>query len=344
MSGTSDRELGMGRAITRRDFLNGVGVALTGSALYPWFVDAQAPAFAPEKAAGYYPPALNGMRGSHAGSFEVGHALRDGKSWDADAAETRETYDLVVVGGGISGLAAAYFFRKTAGANASVLILDNHDDFGGHAKRNEFMHGQRLLIGYGGTQSIEEPSRYSAEAIGLLKELGVVTDTFYTVFDMKLYGSLGLGPASFFNKEQWGVDRLLKVGATFGGPQTSWWRDFAAKAPFTDEARKDFIRLQEAEIDYMPDLPPDQKRAKLRRTSYRDFLRDYVKVHPQVIDYFQQRPHSLYGVGIEAVSATSQAASGGFRGMRLGGQRGRGAGGGPARPPEPYIFHFPDGN
>ena len=48
-----------------------------------------------------------------------------------------EEFDLVVVGGGISGLAAAYFYRQ-ARPNARILILDNHDDFGGHAKRNEF--------------------------------------------------------------------------------------------------------------------------------------------------------------------------------------------------------------
>ena len=48
-----------------------------------------------------------------------------------------EAYDLIVVGGGISGLAAAYFFRKQA-AKSRILILDNHDDFGGHARRNEF--------------------------------------------------------------------------------------------------------------------------------------------------------------------------------------------------------------
>jgi spermidine dehydrogenase len=124
----------MGRAISRRDFLNGVSVALTGTTVYPWFGQGDQPAaFAPEKAADYYPPALTGMRGSHPGSFEVGHALRDGASWDADALDTRETYDLIVVGGGISGLAAAHFFRKTAGPGATVLVLDNHDDFGGHA-------------------------------------------------------------------------------------------------------------------------------------------------------------------------------------------------------------------
>ena len=350
MPDAGDGDLGMGRAITRRDFLNGVGVALTGTALYPWFAEGgQAPAFAPEQAPGYYPPALTGLRGSHAGSFEVAHALRDGRTWDADATDTRETYDLVVVGGGISGLAAAYFFRKSAGPAATILIVDNHDDFGGHAKRNEFRHGDRMLIGYGGTQSIEEPSRYSAESSGLLKELGFASETFYTAFDMKLYASLGLGPAVFFDKEKWGTDKLVKGGGSLGGPQSAWWREFAAAAPFTDQARTDFIRLQESAVDYLPGLSPEEKRAKLRRMSYRDFLRDYVKVDQQVIDFFQQRPHALYGVGIEAVSAMSQMGSGGFRGMGLGG-RGRGAAaatvaaGTPARLPEPYIFHFPDGN
>src|SRR6201999_172261 len=93
--------------------------------------------------------------------------------------KTGETYDLVVVGGGISGLAAAYFYRNAAGSKARILILDNHDDFGGHAKRNEFKAGNRMLLSYGGTQSIESPARYSDVAKGLLKELGVDTQRFY---------------------------------------------------------------------------------------------------------------------------------------------------------------------
>ena len=119
--------------------------------------------FAPEKAVGYYPPALMGMRGNHDGTFTFAHRLRDGGSWDSDGAavSTGETYDLVVVGGGISGLAAAYFYRKSAGASARILILDNHDDFGGHAKRNEFRAGDRMVLSYGGTQSIESPGNYS---------------------------------------------------------------------------------------------------------------------------------------------------------------------------------------
>src|SRR4029077_11181920 len=120
----------------------------------------------------YYPPGLTGLRGSHVGSFVVAHSLRDVKQWP-DASEDKESYDLIVVGGGISGLSSAYFYRKLAGANSRILVLDHHDDFGGYAQRNEFPARGRLLLGYGGTQSIEAPGRYSKEAIGLLRELGI---------------------------------------------------------------------------------------------------------------------------------------------------------------------------
>ena len=72
-----------------------------------------------------------------------------------------EHYDLVIVGGGLSGLAAAHFCRKKAGKGARVLILDKHDDFGGHAKRNEFRLGGRLLLTDSGAQSIESRGKYS---------------------------------------------------------------------------------------------------------------------------------------------------------------------------------------
>ena len=87
--------------------------------------------------------------------------------------DTRETYDLVVVGGGISGLSAAHFYRQRAGQSARILVLDNHDDFGGHAKRNEFHLGGRMLLMNGGTAGIDSPTKYSATADGLLKSLGV---------------------------------------------------------------------------------------------------------------------------------------------------------------------------
>ncbi len=139
----------MDRRISRRDFLNGVALGVGGLAASHPFLHALTTAEdAPESAPNYYPPALTGMRGNHDGSFAYAHRLRDGESWNSDGSPTStgEVYDLVVVGGGISGLAAAYFYRKSAGEKARILILDNHDDFGGHAKRNEFRAGNRTLL------------------------------------------------------------------------------------------------------------------------------------------------------------------------------------------------------
>jgi len=344
--------------ITRRDFLNGVAITL-GAAMLP-SSDLLAQEGGPDSSAQeyflskgitqqdprYYPPALTGMRGSHPGSFDVAHSLRDGHRWSESGADG-ETYDLVVVGGGISGLVAAYFFRQAVGAKARILILDNHDDFGGHAKRNEFRAGDRLLLGYGGTQSIEAPGRYSKVSIGLLKELGIDTQKFYKYYDRKLYESLHLKSATFFDKETFGNDVLwphVIVGfdeTDSGG--TTLTPEIIAQMPIDEAARKDILRLQVEKVDYFSELDPQQTRAKLIKTSYKDYLLQYVKVHPDVVKVFQSSTHDLYCVGIDAVSAMACRFMGypGFRGLKstprrptAGGEEGE----------EPYIFHFPDGN
>ncbi len=317
MSERYDRRLGMGCLITRRDFLNGVAISAAGLvASDPMLAALLSEETAPEKAAGYYPPALTGMRGNHDGTFTYAHRLRDGKRWDAagGAAETGETYDLVVVGGGISGLAAAYFYRKSAGNNARILVLDNHDDFGGHAKRNEFQAGGRMLLSYGGTQSIESPGSYSAVAKGLLAELGIQTERFYKAYDRNLYSSLGT--AAFFDKETFGADRLLT------GMNVKPWPEFLAQAPLSDVVRRDIARVYTDKPDYLPGLSREQSEA---------------------LPFFQTFTHDLFCVGIDAVSARACYEAGddyqsftyaGFDGLGLAEQEKE----------EPYIFHFPDGN
>ena len=177
----SDRELGMGRKISRRDFLNGIPVgagALALPGLSGWVGEGAASPLP----SGPYPPALTGLRGSHPGSFEVAHALRDrvrtAGGWDDSGAEDGGGFDLVVVGGGIIGLATAWLYRKAVGRDARILVLDNHDDFGGHARRNEFLHEGRTVLGYGGTQSLDSPATFSRASRDLLDDLRVDLDLF----------------------------------------------------------------------------------------------------------------------------------------------------------------------
>ena len=335
----SDRQLGMDRKISRRDFLNGVAIGVGGLlAADPLLAGLTAGEHGPEKSTYYYPPTLTGMRGNHDGTYTYAHRLRDGESWDSDGppVKTGEAYDLVVVGGGISGLAAAYFYRKSVGAKARILILDNHDDFGGHAKRNEFRAGGRLLLSYGGTQSIDGPGRYSKVARGLLTDLGIDTDRFYKAYDRKLYSKLGT--AVFFDRETFGEDRLVP------GLGSLPWPEFLAKTPLSDEVRRDIARVCTEKVDYLPGLSVARKRMKLAKISYADFLTKICKVTPDALKFFQSYTNDLFTVGIDAVPALACYESAddyggytyaGFGGMNLGGE---------PEKEEPYIFHFPDGN
>ena len=356
---TSDKDLGMDRAITRRDFLNGVAIGVGGAIAGRALSDIEwlAAMGIAQDAPGYYPPALTGMRGSHDGSFEVSHALRDGRfrTSAGQTVATGETYDLVVAGGGISGLSAAYFYRARV-PSARILILDNHDDFGGHAKRNEFRPGGRLWIANGGTAGIESPFPYSKEAHDLMMALAIdpvaLSEEAGRASDRSVFQ--GLQAATFFDRETFGADRLVvgTPGGGRGGRGTApgqTWEAFLAKTPLSTEARRDIARLETAAEDYMPDLSSDQKKDRLSRMSYRDFLLNVVKVHPDVIVFYQVRTHGLYGVGIDAVGALECWAYRypGFEGMKLDPKatgRMSFTARGDATPKPPYNFHFPDGN
>lgn len=355
---SNDRNLGMNRRITRRDFVNGVSVAAAGALTLPRWAMGQE--FAPEQAPDYYPPAQTGMRGSHPGSFEVAHQLRDTKTVDlSGVTHTNETYDLVVVGGGLSGLSAAYFFLKNAGRSARVLILDNHDDFGGHAKRNEFRHDGRLLAINGGTLNIENIGRYPQVAKDLLNDIGVDVERYKknNAGNRDLYRSLGLGSAYFFDKETWGADKLVVRSASAGGGRGGrgggMTADNVSAMPLNEQARKDLLRLySKDQPDYMSGLSSAEKKLKLAKMSYQDYLLKVAKVDPQVVWFFRHYGEGNFCVGADATPAFFAWMQGqpGFVGLGLeptplgvleqlaGTQHGRQAeGGGPA-------VHFPDGN
>ena len=347
----TDNELGMNRAITRRDFLDGVAVAVGALGLAG---NATAATGFAQDAPGYYPPSLTGMRGSHEGSYDVAHALRDQNFWNraGTPSDTGETFDLVVVGGGISGLAAAYFYRER-NPTARILILDNHDDFGGHAKRNEFHTDGRLLLANGGTAEIDSPFDYSKEAHGLMVSLGIdpvaLSEKADKASDHKIFHDLQ--SSVFFDRETFGTD-CLAVGAPRRRSRKDsgmTWQEFLVKTPLSANAQADMVRLQEAKVDYLPGLTDAQKKARLCKVSYRDFLLQMVKVDPHVASYYQASTQDLYGLGIDAVSALECWALEypGFKGMQM------------ERKPTPhlsftalgevtpkkeYYFHFPDGN
>ena len=319
----------MDRAISRRDFLNGVSIAI-GASLIPGTVSAQD--IGAQDLPGYYPPGLTGMRGSHPGSFETAHLALNGASFEGD--DTGERYDLVVVGGGNSGLSAAYFYQQKKGTNARILILDNHDDFGGHAKRNEFQIGGRKIIGYGGAMSIDSPGGYPDIAKKLIRDLGIETRRFYSYFDQDLYSSLGLTRGLFFDKETFGSDHLA-VG-NISDPSA------LEDSPLSLKARADLVRLYKDERHYLQDIPAGQRGAYLGNMDYQSYLKDHAGMDDEALKVVQSIARSNWAISIDAYPADA-ACRGGYPGfgdldLRLEAYDRE------EDEEEPWIFHFPDGN
>ncbi len=325
-------------SISRRDFLNGVALTVAAG-LTPAAQIAAEPA--------RYPPALTGLRGQHPGSFEIAHAqARESNRFDLDRLPIDEHYDLVVVGAGISGLAAAFFYRRAAGSSARILVLDNHDDFGGHAKRNEFTLDGRLVIGYGGSESIDSPNtHYSEVAKGLLRDLGVEIARFETAFDRTLYSSLGLSRGIFFAREAFGRDVLVAGEPPTAGADEVARRlanakplsEFVAAFPISAASKAQLLALYDGARDPLAGKTADEKRKVLKRTSYRDYLIKLCGCSEEVANCFQGRTLGFFGLGCDAVPAADARELGypGFDGLGLSTRV-------PAR--EPYIYHFPDGN
>jgi spermidine dehydrogenase len=331
------------RRISRRDFLNGVAIGAAGlyGAASPARARGRRGAVEPE----HYPPSLTGLRGSHAGSETIAHALRNGAPIESlgTPVDTGEVYDLIVVGGGVSGLSAAHFFQKSASGGARVLVLENHDDAGGHARRNEFRHQGQTWLGYGGAIAIDSPKPYSAVAHGLLKELGV--DVLKRgKADLTDEAPLAWRSGIFFDRETFGQDKLLADPRA--GEDKDAWAAFLSEAPLAGAAKVDLRALYAGPPDPMPGVPSDEKKRRLARISYARFLTETLKLHPQVVAVLQTATHDLYGVGIDAVPAQDAWGLGlpGFKRMQLAPGAGPGMNHDAMPGESSYYLQFPDGN
>jgi spermidine dehydrogenase len=268
--------------ITRRDLLNGMAISAVGAMLPAYAGEPKVRLDSSMRLGGpstYYPPTLTGMRGSHAGSFEVAHAL----AWQGQKPDAYESldehYDLVVVGAGMSGLAAAWYYLKKAGPEARVLVLDNHDDFGGHAKRNEFHHKDRMILSLGGAQNLDNPSNYGDIAGSLLIDLGIDEAAIAkmaanTPDDYVLGGKLG-GDVGLTVPDG---DEHLTIGGHWlkffhgRGDYQAGVRDL----PIPEEQKDKLVAFFGGEKDFLDDLSLTKKWDYVNNTSYNQFLVDRV--------------------------------------------------------------------
>jgi spermidine dehydrogenase len=336
----------MTRDISRRDFLNGAALTVTASLTPFEQLEAQA------ARRGIYPPGLAGLRGSTDEAYAVIHGVaREGRRYDIDKLEAEETYDLVVIGAGLAGLTAAWAFRERR-PNARILILDNHDDFGGHARRCEFRVGNRLLLSYGGSESMVAPRvKYAGELGRILEALRIYPERFEreSVFHRQLYPGLGLSKSVFFDRETFGQDRLvngdpLLLGFDEFAPDNPGARPapaFLADCPLTNEARQGLIELFAGTRDYLAGQSPQQKAATLAKTSYRAFLTDTCRLPADAANFFQGRSSDNFGYGVDAIAAIDAMAEGfpGAAALQIEEQAGGHDGERAA-----YVHHFPDGN
>ena len=281
------------KQIKRRDFVSGVAIG-AGGLLLAGCTDDRPVSFANEVPRGglapssgsYYPPTLTGMRGSHDGSYEVAHALSWRGEKPADYQLLEEHYDLVVVGAGMSGLAAAHFYREKMGPEARILILDNHDDFGGHAKRNEFHRDGRMMVSLGGAQNIESVTGYSDAATKLMEDIGLNED-FLNFMDVSTSENLAL--VGNFDANN-GValpgsqDHFIYAGnwnaVMFGG---EGYEQVLESLPLPGDEREKLITFWGGNRDFLEGLSLSEKWEYLNTVSYNQFLIDKVGLLPTTV-------------------------------------------------------------
>jgi spermidine dehydrogenase len=325
--------------ITRRDFINGT-LATAGVSILP--LGCASDEVLQQIDPSYYPPALTGLRGSHPGSNKHAHDRAWAKKSDwGQTTDLKETYDLAVVGGGLSGLSAAYFFQREHGADKKVLILDNHGDFGGHAMRNEHTIDGQMRLSYGGSQTLVEPHTGGEVVQSLFKDVGIDLDRFKTAYDLDFFKKNGLGGITHFNKEVFGEDKVVQhpfcnypnyVEGLMPSPLSH--EDVARQAPLSEKGREQLLRVLNGGLHAI-DVPKERLRRYVRSHSYFDYLKNTLGVDdPGVMRMARHSGLDWASSGTDLMTIGSAKSCGamGFAPVAVYDED------------HPYIHHFPDGN
>jgi len=321
--------------ISRRDFINGTAVGLGAAAAVPHFA-------AKANTTEYYPPALTGLRGSHPGANTHAHNLAWQSSYKVSSVRnTNEVYDLVVVGAGLSGLASAYFYRQRFGPDSKILILDNHDDFGGHAKRNEHTIDGQRLISYGGSQTLVEPRSASVVMQTLFQDVGIDLKRFDTAFDQGFYKRHELGATTYFNAKHFGRDTLVRhpfcnyYNYLEGLPGAAISDEEAvAQTPLSDRGKQQLLSVLKGGLHTLK-LEDNALERYVETTNYFAYLKQTLGVDDtQVLRMARHSGIDWSNAGAELLTIAEAKECGalGFAPVPV------------YDADNPYIHHFPDGN
>jgi spermidine dehydrogenase len=238
-------------------------------------------------------------------------------------------------------LAAAYFYQQKHGRDTRVLVVDNHDDFGGHAKRNEHTIDGAPRISYGGSQSIVEPRHASEVVLGLFRDIGVDLERFETAYDVDFFKRNDLGAVTYFNAEVFGQHKVVKhpycnypnyVEGLQGAKLSN--EEAAAQAPLSERGQEQLLRVLNGGLHAI-DVPEEELEDYIGTHSYFGYLEDTLGVDdPGVLRMARHSGLDWGGTGTDLMTIRAARSCGalGFSPVAVYDEN------------NPYIHHFPDGN